>query len=250
MPQHPLYTGSLARMSFRVPIDESITALLDEIAETPEWVGASNAGVLSLLYSLVIGCGLRNVLQLGTYVGYSSLVLGDAARRIGGRLITLDPDERAMGIARGYLTRAGLETHVRTVLKASTDPDAIAEIQTEAPFDLVYIDSLHDYACTRKELPAYWPLLRPAGFLCMDDADEAAARFDTKGEGGVLRAIKEWLPTVRDCEWIMMRQPSWDPVGCLLATKVPSGKELVPRLRGLVPSWLKRSLSRANGPSG
>jgi hypothetical protein len=111
---------------------------------------------------------------------------------------------------------------------------------------------LHDYACTREELPLYWPMLRPAGFLCMDDADEAAARFDTRGQGGVIRAIKEWLPTVDDCEWVMMRQPSWDPVGCLLATKVPPGKELVPRASsGGALGWIKTRLGiSGNGQTG
>jgi predicted O-methyltransferase YrrM len=215
-------------MTFRIPVDSSITSLLDEIAETPEWVGASNAHILSLLYTLVVSCRLKNVLQLGTYVGYSSLVLGDAARKVDGRLITLDPDERAVNIARGYITRAGLDDVVTSLVNASTDPEALERVRAEAPYDLIYIDSLHDYACTREELPLYWPLLRPAGFLCMDDADLPAASLDTRGEGGVHRAIVEWLPGVHDCEYMMLREPSWNPVGGFLATKTPPGRELAP----------------------
>ncbi len=227
MTLHPLYVESVPLMTFRSPLDDSIPPILDEIAATPEWAGASNANILSLLYTLIVTCKLGKVLQLGTYVGYSSLVLGDAARKVGGRLITLDPDERVMEIARGYIRRAGLDEFVVTVLKGSTDPEAISMLRAEAPFDVIYIDSLHDYAASKEELPLYWPLLRPSGYLCMDDASEFAATFDTKGEGGVFRAIKEWLPQVRDCEWIMMREPTWNPVGCFLASKAPSGGALL-----------------------
>ena len=227
MGKHPFYVDSVPLMTFRAPVDDSISAILDEIAETPEWAGMSNANILSLLHTLVVTCKLRKVVQLGTYVGVSSLVLGDAARKVDGRLVTLDPDERVVNIARGYISKAGLNPFVTTIQKGSTDPEAIALLTADAPYDLIYIDSLHDYATTKEELPVYWPLLRPSGFLCMDDASELAADFDTKGQGGVHRAIREWLPQVSDCEWIMMREPSWNPVGAFVATKVPPGLNLV-----------------------
>lgn len=245
---HPLYEQSLPLMAFRVRVDDDVAELLDEIARTPEWAGASNANVLSLLYTLILTCELRNVLQLGTYVGFSALVLGDAARKIGGRLTTLDPDERVMTTARDYIRRAGLEPFVTTILKGSTDPEAVQLVSDKAPFDLIYIDSLHDYEFTKEELPLYWPLLRPSGFLCMDDASEFAATFDTRRKGGVHRAIKEWLPGALDCEWIMMREPVWNPVGCLLASKVPQDGRLVePGSMSLVQRvwrWLSRDATR------
>jgi predicted O-methyltransferase YrrM len=221
---HPFYLASVPLMTFRAPIDDPVSAILDEIAATPEFAGASNANILSLLYTLIVTCKLQKVLQLGTYVGFSALILGDAVRKVDGVLTTLDPDERVMNISRGYISRAGLDPFVTTIMKGSTDPEAIAQVSADAPFDLIYIDSLHDYAASKEELPAYWPMLRPSGFLCLDDASESAAAYDTRGEGGVHRAIKEWLPTVSDCESILMRGPIWNPVGCLLATKVPEGQ--------------------------
>ncbi len=234
MPLHPHYVESLPLMSFRSSFDPGVAALLDEIASGPQYVGASNAGIMSLLYTLIIASRLRNILQLGTFVGFSTLVMGDAARKVNGRLITLDTDDQVMQIARGYISRAGLDDFVTTIQKSSTDPESVSLLNELAPFDLIYIDSLHNYDHARQEISLYWPMLRPSGFLCLDDASRAAVAFDTSGQGGVYRAVKEWLAMAHDCEWIMTREPVWPhPFGCFFASKVPPGEGLVDFGRGV-----------------
>lgn len=234
---HPHYIEGLPLMSFRASLDAKIAALLDEIASTPEYVGSSNASIMSLLYTLIYTCRLRNVLQLGTYVGFSALVMGDALKKVDGRLITVDPDERVNRIAQDYIRRADLQRVVVFQEGSSIDTVTLAFLSREAPFDLIYIDSLHNYDHAKQELALYWPMLRPSGYLCLDDASKAAVAFDTSDQGGVYRAVEEWLPTVSDCEWILTREPSWPhQYGCFLATKVPPGE-------GLVQGALKETLA-------
>ena len=228
MSLHQHYADSVQLMSFRSSLEPQVAALLDEIASGGQYVGASNASIMSILYTLIVTCRARKVLQLGTFVGFSSLILGDALRRVDGRLITVDPDVSVTSVAEGYIRRANLDPYIVIVEKSSTDPKTLELLRAKAPFDIIYIDSLHNYDHARQELSLYWPLLRPSGFLCLDDASKAAVEFDTSGRGGVYKAVKEWLLSTADCEWVMTREPLWPHAfGVFLATKVPQGEHLL-----------------------
>src|SRR5438094_8320805 len=52
------------------------------------------------LHALVIARGAIRLRELGTSYGYSTLFLADAARRTGGRLITMELDPRKHAYAR------------------------------------------------------------------------------------------------------------------------------------------------------
>ncbi len=69
--------------------------------------------------------------------------------------------------------------------------DAVAFLEeTDQDFDLIYIDTSHDYESTRKTIEAALPRLRPLGMLSGDD-------FSDQGTWGVERAVRECCTNVR-----------------------------------------------------
>lgn len=92
--------------------------------------------VAGLLHTLAVSKGATRILELGTSYGYSTLILADAARLTGGRVITLDTEAHKQTHAREALARAGLDSHVEFVTG-----NALALLPAlEGPFDLVLLD--------------------------------------------------------------------------------------------------------------
>jgi len=52
----------------------------------------------------------------------------------------------------------------------SQNPEIIKQAAEKAPFDIVYIDGDHSYDATVSDIVIYGQLLRPGGFLVVDDA--------------------------------------------------------------------------------
>ncbi|OJW59426.1 MAG: hypothetical protein BGO57_11020 [Sphingomonadales bacterium 63-6] len=96
-------------------------------------VGAEAAG---FLHSLVIARAPGTILELGTSYGYSTLVLADAARESGTRVITVDLDPAKQAYARVMMERAGLEQFVEFRCG-----DALEVVSADpGPFDFVFLD--------------------------------------------------------------------------------------------------------------
>src|SRR5215831_9818525 len=82
----------------------------------------------------------RNILEIGTLGGYSTIWLARALPA-GGRLITLESDPKHAEVARANIARAGLTDVVvlRPGLARETLPQLAAE--GSGPFDLIFIDA-------------------------------------------------------------------------------------------------------------
>jgi predicted O-methyltransferase YrrM len=93
-----------------------------------------------LLYLLARAQGIRNVLEIGTLGGYSTIWLARALPD-GGRLTTLEVDARHADVARTNIERAGLGHLVELRLGRAQDtlPQLVAE--GRGPFDLIFIDA-------------------------------------------------------------------------------------------------------------
>ncbi|WP_201445480.1 class I SAM-dependent methyltransferase, partial [Belnapia sp. F-4-1] len=83
---------------------------------------------LPLLNGIVAGNGLGAVVQLGHYVGYSTLMLGFALRRMGRQraLFSIDIDAGVTAYTQAWIDRAGLGEVVRLHVGDSSDPAAAA----------------------------------------------------------------------------------------------------------------------------
>jgi predicted O-methyltransferase YrrM len=119
-----------------VPADEALDAALSdaEAAGLPPIAVAPNQG--KLLHVLALACRARDILEIGTLAGYSTIWLARALPP-GGRLVTLEAEPKHADVARGNLARAGLAD----VVEIRLGP-ALETLPTLAgPFDLVFIDA-------------------------------------------------------------------------------------------------------------
>jgi caffeoyl-CoA O-methyltransferase len=85
---------------------------------------------------LVWLAGARNVLEIGTFTGYSSISMS-LNLPDGGGIVSIDVDEETTAVARRYAVEAGVADRIDYRVGPAID-----ELQTlDGPFDLVFIDA-------------------------------------------------------------------------------------------------------------
>lgn len=157
-----------------------------------------NVPAMSMLQGLITGNGVQRAVELGSYYGYSTLLTGFMLRSMnnGARLASIDLDPDASAFVQRWITRAGLTDQVTVINGDSSDPAvmqrALAAIGGSPEF--VLLDSSHQYALTLTELDLWVPQMQPGSIMFLHDTSAYAGTFDPSGDGGVLRAIEEWVP--------------------------------------------------------
>lgn len=170
---------------------ETLAALRAMSKEQPV-AGSTPDGELSILVERLNARKARNVLQLGTFLGWSALIIADQIKPRGGTLVTVDPSEHYLGICRRYAAAAGLG-NVLTLAGQSQDEKLAGDFKSMG-WDAIYIDTTHHYAQTRRELELYaGEVAGPLTTIFLHDASEYARQLDVEGRGGVKAAILEWL---------------------------------------------------------
>ena len=93
-----------------------------------------------MLHLLARIAGARNALEIGALGGYSTIWIARALPA-GGKLVTLEANERHASVARANITRAGLADRVEIRVGAALDSLPKIEAEGLAPFDFVFIDA-------------------------------------------------------------------------------------------------------------
>ena len=129
------------------------------------------------LYTLALAMQAKDILDVGTAIGYSAMWLGLAARENGGRVVTLEKDEGRAGWAEAYFRQADM-SGVCAVRRG----DALVLMNgMEENFDLIFLDILtqFDHADTAlRMLDLCLRRLRPGGLLLSDNAFRSGAVLD------------------------------------------------------------------------
>ena len=148
--------------------DNPITQLLVEDARSRDdiqpFVELETARLLSLLIQTLQA---KRVLELGCGIGYSSIWMGEALKRTGGTLLTLDNHERTSREALGHIADAAVASHVELhVCDAAVRVPELAQ-ETPGSFDLIFQDcGKYLYDLLYEDV---YSLLRPGGLLVTDD---------------------------------------------------------------------------------
>src|SRR6266550_231873 len=207
----------LPRSNYVPPIYANLTdqewqLLQDWFEETTRQnlIGECVIPIMSVLHGLIMGSGIRRIVQLGTHAGYSTLLLGFFVRQMnpGHGLVTFEIGERLCDYTRDWIERVGLGPFVQVELRSSLDPDSpgvAGEYLGGAP-ELIFLDSSHEYKQTLDELDAWYPVLAPGGLIVLHDTSEFAASFDVTQQGGVHRALREWREAHPEIELISLNR--------------------------------------------
>jgi predicted O-methyltransferase YrrM len=144
-----------------------------------------------LLYLLARAIGARNILEIGTLGGYSTIWLARALPD-GGRLISLEADTRHAEVARANIARAGLQASVKVRLGMALDTLPTLAAERGEPFDVVFIDA------DKPNNEAYFDwalkLSRPGSIIVVDNVvrngDVIAADSDSSTVQGVRHVLE------------------------------------------------------------
>jgi predicted O-methyltransferase YrrM len=168
--------------------------LEDLIRETGETFGP-RARMLSgrvegvLLQTLVASTGARRVLEVGTFTGFSALMMA-AALPANGELITLELSAEHAEFARSYFGRSEHGNRIRLIEGPATD--IIATL--DGPFDLVFIDA------DKPNYPNYYdaalPLLADRGLIVVDNVLWSGQVLDPQNDDA--RAIAAFNDKIAD----------------------------------------------------
>ncbi|HEY2826554.1 MAG TPA: O-methyltransferase [Pirellulales bacterium] len=118
--------------ALRVAVLESDAAGLPAIAVSPTF------GKLLMLLAQCLGA--KNILEIGTLGGYSTIWLARGLAS-GGRLVTLEFDAKHAEVARANMTRAGVANVVEVRLGKALETLPKLAADKRGPFDLIFIDA-------------------------------------------------------------------------------------------------------------
>ena len=158
-----------------------LSPLLEELAATTRekmgnrWVMLSGQLQGTLLQMLAASVGARRILEIGTFTGFSALMMA-AALPDDGELISCEIDPEAIALAGSFFARSphGGKIEIR-------EGPALDTLKTlEGPFDLVFIDADKESYLAYYE--AALPLLAPNGIIAVDNVLWMGRVLDPKDE--------------------------------------------------------------------
>jgi caffeoyl-CoA O-methyltransferase len=117
----------------------------------------------AFLHVLIAATGARRVVEVGTAIGYSTLLIARALPD-DGVVLSFEIDDERHAAARGYLERAGVAD--RTDLRLQDAAVGLAELEAES-VDFAFIDGLKGDYAQHLELVLY--ALRRGGTVIVDN---------------------------------------------------------------------------------
>jgi predicted O-methyltransferase YrrM len=112
-----------------------------------------------ILYDIIVGNGYTRALEIGTSTGHSGTWIAWALSKMGGKLITIEIDERRYQEALDNFKEAGLSDYIDARLADAHE--LVPEL--EGPFDFVFIDA--DKGWYTNYAKAVIPKLKPGGCI-------------------------------------------------------------------------------------
>ena len=165
-----------------VPSDAALDAAL--AASTANGLPAINVAPNQgkLLHVLARAVGAKRILEVGTLGGYSTIFLARALAP-GGKLVTLEYEQKHADVARANIGRAGLAqvVEIRVGKAIETLPKLAAE--GGAPFDLVFIDA--DKGGNADYFVWAMKMTRVGSLIIVDNVVRNGAVIDPAGDANV-----------------------------------------------------------------
>jgi predicted O-methyltransferase YrrM len=173
-----------------VPPDPVLEAALRESAKAglPAINVAPNQG--KLLNLLALAMGARNILEIGTLGGYSTIWLARALPR-DGKLITLEADAKHATVARSNLARAQVTDKVELILGRAIDTLPKLVHDNRGPFDLIFIDA------DKSSVPDYFTwslkLTRPGSIIVVDNVVREGKVTDASSTDPSVQGVRRFM---------------------------------------------------------
>jgi len=138
--------------------EKKVLGVLDEILEKQRYRNVPKHDG-RLLRIMTQNMGAKNVIEIGTSTGYSSIWIGLALKETGGKMTTYEIDAERAATARANFKRAGMDSIITLI-----EGDAHEEVKKlKDPIDMIFLDADKEgYVDYLKKL---LPLLRKGGLV-------------------------------------------------------------------------------------
>lgn len=154
---------------------------------------------LNTLYMLTVEFDLKNILELGTQFGNSTIALLEAVKEINGKVTTVDVDP--CEYARKKIKELKLD-HICNFIQSDD-----TKIDWSETIDHLFIDSNHSYDHVTKQLKKYEPYVRKGGLITLHDI--VMHQFDSEGnpigklhkKNSVMNAIVDFIGERKDLKF-------------------------------------------------
>jgi predicted O-methyltransferase YrrM len=167
--------------------DDDVLAALREAADReglpPIAISAVSGRLLQILLSAVRA---ERVLEVGTLGGYSAICMARALPP-GGRLLSIEIEEKHAAFARKYIDRAALSERIE--VRVGRALDVLPSLDGER-FDAIFLDA------DKEPLPTYFEwalrLVRPGGLVIADNALWGGRVYDGDETDDRTRGVREF----------------------------------------------------------
>ena len=185
----------IARVATReTPVQQKLRAETSKLPDAGMQIGADQGAFFALLIHAI---GARRAIEIGTFTGYSALVVA-AALPEGGKLVACDVSEEWTSIGRRYWKEAGVADKIDLRLGPAVETlETLLASEGANSFDFAFIDA--DKPAYDAYYEACLKLVRPNGLIAIDNvlwsgkvADDSVHDASTDA----LRALNEKI--VRD----------------------------------------------------
>ncbi|MET0182135.1 MAG: O-methyltransferase [Caulobacterales bacterium] len=137
------------------------------------------------LYLIAKMIGAKKILEVGTLGGYSAIWLARALPP-GGKLVTLEYEQKHADVARKNLDRAGVGALVDIHVGAAIG--TLPKLASEAPFDLFFIDA--DKASNPDYVAFALKYARPGSVIIVDNVVRGGRVLDAHSDNADIKGVR------------------------------------------------------------